>query len=78
MDEHDLERVWTALDPTSDQRRRMNVRVSDWIEAHNTPLAAEWLGLIKVSPFASLGLAAVSVLSIIAATPILWLARWMM
>jgi len=44
MDEQDLERVWTALEPTPDQRRRMGVRVSDWIEAHNTPLAAEWLG----------------------------------
>ena len=78
MDEQDLERVWTALEPTPDQRRRMGVRVSDWIEAHNTPLAAEWLGLIKVSPFTSLGLAAVSVLSIITATPILWFARSMM
>ena len=78
MDEHDLERAWTALDPTPDQRRRMRARVSDWVDAHNTPLAAEWLGLIKGSPFTSLGLAAVSLLSIITATPILWLARSMM
>ena len=78
MDEPDLERVWTTLDPTPDQRRRMRVRVFDWVEAHDTSLAAEWLGLIKASPFASLGLAAVSVLSIITATPILWLARSMM
>jgi hypothetical protein len=49
--------------------------VSDWIDAHDTPLAAEWFALIKVNPFTSLGLAAVSVLSIITATPILWLAR---
>jgi hypothetical protein len=75
MDEHDLERVWTALEPTPDQRRRMRMRVSDWIDAHNTSLAAEWIGLIKVSPFTSVGLAAVSVLSIITLTPILWLAR---
>jgi hypothetical protein len=52
--------------------------VSDGIEAHNTPLAAEWLGLIKGSPFTSLGLAAVSALSIITATPILWFVRSMM
>jgi hypothetical protein len=78
MDEPDLERVWTTLDPTLDQRRRMSLRVADWIEAHNTPLAAEWLGLIQVRPFTALGLAAVSVLSIITATPILWFVRSLM
>ena len=75
MDDHNLERAWTTIEPTADQRRRMNRRVLDWIDAHDTPLAAEWLGLIKVNPFASLSLATVSVLSIITATPILWLAR---
>jgi hypothetical protein len=78
MDEYELERAWTALDPRPDQVRRMRVRVSDWIDAHDTPLAAEWLGLIRVSPFTSLFLAAVSVLSIFVGTPILWLARAMM
>jgi len=78
MDDYELERVWTALDPTPDQRRRMRARVSDWIDARDTPLAAEWLGLIKVSPFTSLSLAVVSVLSILAGMPLLWLARAVM
>jgi hypothetical protein len=78
MDEHELERVWTTLDPTPGQRRRIGARVSNWVEAHNTPLAAEWLAFIQVNPFASLGLAAVGVLSVITATPILWIARSMM
>ena len=78
MDEQTLELAWATLEPTPDQNRRMRTRVFDWIEAHDTSLAAEWFGLVRVNPFAALGLTTVSALSIITATPILWLVRSLM
>ena len=53
-------------------------RVSAWLEARDTTLAAEWLGLFRVAPFAALGLATVSAVSIIAAPPLVWFARALM
>ena len=46
-----------------------------WLEAHDTSLAAEWLALLRVSPFAAVGLGAVSAVSIATAPPFIWLAR---
>jgi hypothetical protein len=70
--------AWTTLEPTGHQRRRIDARVSAWLEAHDTPLAAEWIGLFRVAPLTAIGLAAVSALSIVAAPPLIWLARALM
>ena len=78
MNDQDLTRAWTTMEPMPDQSRRINKRVFEWIEAHDTPIAAEWIGLVTVNPFAALGLVTVSVLSIATATPILWFARSLM
>ncbi len=75
MNDDELGGVWTTLQPTVRQRRRIDARVSAWLEARDTPLAAEWLGLFRVAPFSAAGLLAVSAVSVVAATPLVWLAR---
>ena len=40
----------------------------------DTSIAAEWLGLIRVSPVGAFGLAAVSAIAIVALTPLAWVA----
>jgi hypothetical protein len=75
MNDEQMVDAWTALDPAMEQRRRIDARVSAWLEARDTPLAAEWLGLFRVAPFSALGLAAVSAVSVVTATPLVWFVR---
>ena len=75
MNDEELGAVWTTLHPTAQQRRHIDTRVFAWLDARNTPLAAEWLGLFRVAPVAASGLVAVSAVSIVVATPVVWLAR---
>lgn len=75
MNDEQLDDAWTTLEPPPPQRRRIDARVFAWLEARDTPLAAEWLGLLRTSPFSAVGLATVSAFSIATATPLLWLAR---
>jgi hypothetical protein len=75
MNDQELGAVWTALQPSGDQRRRMDARVAAWLEARDTTLVAEWFGLFRVAPFATAGLLTVSAVSIASAAPIVWLAR---
>lgn len=74
MTDEELIDAWTTLEPTVEQRRRIDARVSAWLDAHDTSLTAEWLGLIKVSPVGSLALAAASAVTIVVLTPLAWLA----
>ncbi|MEO5820670.1 MAG: hypothetical protein ABIT71_09195 [Vicinamibacteraceae bacterium] len=67
--------TWTTLEPTVHQRRRIDAHVAAWLEARDTPLAAEWLGLLRAEPFSAVGLLAASAASLAAATPAIWLAR---
>jgi hypothetical protein len=75
VNDEDLSGVWTTLDPTAARRRRIDARVFDWLEARDTPLAAEWLALFKAAPLPAFGLVAVSAVAIVMATPVLWVAR---
>ena len=75
MNDEELDRVWSTLQPTVRQRRRIDARVFAWLEARDTPLAAEWLGLFRVAPFSAAGLVAVSAVSIATAPPLVWLAQ---
>ena len=75
MNDEELGGAWTTLQPTVRQRRRIDARVFAWLDARDTPLAAEWLGLFRVAPFSAVGLVAVSAVSIATAPPLLWLAR---
>jgi hypothetical protein len=78
MNDEELGDAWTTLRPTGRRRRRIDARVVAWLEARDTPLAAEWLGLFRVAPFAALGLATASAVSIVAAPPLVWFARALM
>ncbi len=69
---------WTTLQPTVRQRRRIDARVLEWVEARDTPLAAEWIGLFRVAPFSAAGLLAASAVSIATAPPLVWFARALM
>ena len=75
MNDEQLVGAWAALDATDLQRRRIRARVFAWLEARPTSLAAEWLGLFKVSPLPAAGLVAASAASLAISTPVLWLAR---
>ena len=75
MDDEDLGGAWTTLGPTLPRRRRIDAGVFAWLEARDTPLVAEWLGLFRASPFPALGLAAVSAVGLVLATPLVWVAR---
>ena len=78
MNDEVLDQAWTTLEPTGHRRRRIDARVFEWLDARDTPLAAEWLGLFKVAPLSALGLAAASAVSIVAAPPLVWFARALM
>jgi hypothetical protein len=78
MNDEELGGVWTTLQPTVQQRRRMDARVFAWLEARETPLAAEWLELFRVAPFSAAGLVAVSAITVATATPLIWFARALM
>ena len=78
MNDQELGDAWTTLEPTMRQHRRIDARVFAWLEANDTSIAAEWLGLFRVAPFPVLGLVTVSAVSIVVATPLLWFARALM
>jgi hypothetical protein len=75
VNDEDLGGAWTTLRPTALQRRRIEGRVFAWLEARDTPLAAEWLALFRVAPFSAAGLVAVSAVSVVTTAPVVWLAR---
>jgi hypothetical protein len=78
MNDEALSEAWGGLAPTSEERRRIDTQVFSWLDAHDTSLAGEWLGLFKVEPLAAVSLAAVSAIALIAASPLFWLARALM
>lgn len=74
MNDNDITNTWTTLEPTVSQRRRISVYLFNHLEAHDTTIAAEWFALIRVSPVSSVGLAAVSTIALLVATPLVWFA----
>ena len=78
MIDEEMERAWMTLQPTAAQRRRVDARVAEWLEARDTSLAAEWLGLLRVAPFSTAGLVAASAVSLATTPPLIWVARALM
>jgi hypothetical protein len=79
MNDQDFADAWATLEPAGDRRWRIEARVFAWVDAHDTPLAAEWLALVRIAPFPTLGLATVSAVAIVATTPLMFfLARVLM
>ena len=75
MNDEELGGIWTTLHPSVRQRRRIDSRVYTWLESRDTPLGAEWLGLFRAAPFSTVGLVAMSAVSIATAPPMVWLVR---
>jgi hypothetical protein len=65
---------WTALEPTPSQRRRIEARLRSWLDASETSLAAEWLGLLKLNPVTGFVFATVSACLVLITMPLGWLA----
>jgi hypothetical protein len=74
MNEIELAGAWAALEPNPLQRQRIETRVREWLEARESSLAAEWLGLLKINPITGPGFAAVAVCLVLIATPLSWVA----
>lgn len=77
MNDTDLVSAWSTLEPSSRRRARVEARLFEWIEASETSLAGEWLGLLKVEPLAALASVAVGALSLVLLTPVGWMASWL-
>jgi hypothetical protein len=74
MNDSELENLWSSLEPDARRRARIETRVFEWLEASETSLAGEWLGLLKMEPWAGLAYAGVGALSLVLLTPAGWLA----
>jgi hypothetical protein len=72
MNDESLARVWATLQPTVDQRRQIDARVFAWLDARDTPLAAEWLALFRRAPLSAAGLVVVSAMAMATAPPVVW------
>jgi hypothetical protein len=77
MNDEELTAAWTTLSPAATELRRIDARVAEWLEAHDTSIAAEWLALFRVAPFGAFALVAASAVAVIAVSPIFWFARAM-
>jgi hypothetical protein len=73
MNDTEILGAWTALEPSPRRRARIETRVFEWLEASDTSLAGEWLGLLKIEPVSVLALVPVGALSLILLTPVGWL-----
>ena len=78
MNDTDLMRLWSALEPSARRRARIETRVFEWLEASETSLAAEWLGLLRVEPLTALAYASVGAVSLVLLTPVGWIASWLL
>jgi len=74
MNDTELRNLWSALEPNGRQRARIETRVFEWLEASETSIAGEWLGLLKVEPLTALAYASVGAVSLLLLTPIGWIA----
>jgi hypothetical protein len=78
MNDEQIAGTWAALQPSALQRQRIDARVFEWLDARETTLAAEWLGLFRIAPFSSAALLAASAISMVTAPPLIWFARALM
>jgi hypothetical protein len=78
MNDTELISTWATLEPSSHRRARIETRVFEWIEASETSLAGEWLGLLKVEPLNALAFASVGALSLLLLTPVGWMMSWVL
>lgn len=77
MNDSELIGAWTALEPGARRRARIEARVFGWLEASETSLTAEWLGLLKGEPLAVLAYIPLGIAAMVVLTPVGWLAAWL-
>jgi hypothetical protein len=77
MNDLELIGAWATFEPAARRRARIETRVFEWLEASETSIAGEWLGLLKVEPLSVLGYAAVGAASLVLLTPVGWLTAWL-
>jgi hypothetical protein len=73
MNDAELTATWSALEPSARRRARIETRLFEWLEASETSLLSEWLGLLKVEPLAGLAYVSVGALSLVLLTPVGWI-----
>ncbi len=78
MNDTDFTQSWALLEPDSRRRGRIETRVLEWIEASETSLAGEWLGLLKVEPLQGLAFASLGAASLVLLTPVGWLVSFLL
>ena len=78
MNDTEIMNLWSALEPSSRRRARIETRVFEWLEASETSIAAEWLGLLKVEPLTAVAYASVGALALLALNPVGWIAAWLL
>ena len=74
MNDTELMNVWSVLEPNGRQRARIETRVFEWLEASETSIASEWLGLLKVEPLTALAYASLGAVALLLLTPVGWIA----
>jgi hypothetical protein len=72
MNDTELLNLWASLGPGPRRRARIETRVFEWLEANETSIAAEWLGLLKVEPLTVLAYASAGTLSLALLSPVGW------
>ena len=74
MNDAQLMSLWSTLEPNGRQRARIDTRLFERLEASDTSIASEWLGLLKVEPLTALAYASVGAIALLLLTPVGWIA----
>jgi len=74
MNDAEIMNLWSALEPTSRRRARIETRVFEWLEASETSIAGEWFALLKVEPLTALAYASLGAVVLLLSTPVVWIA----
>jgi len=78
MNDTELMSLWSALEPSTRRRARIETRLFEWLDASETSIVAEWLGLLKVEPLRALAYTSVGAVSLFLLTPLGWIAAWLL
>jgi hypothetical protein len=73
MNDSELVGTWSTLEPGARRRARIERRLDEWLDASETSLLREWLGLLKVEPLTGLAYVSVGALSLVLLTPVGWI-----
>ena len=78
MNDTEIMNLWSALEPSTRRRARIEMRLLEWLEASETSIAGEWLGLLKVEPLTALAYASIGAVGLLLLSPVGWFAGWVL